>query len=71
MKSRESVLRCDCGFEARAEHEDELVVEVQRHAWEAHAMTLAPEEARSLARADGLQCDLAQANRKLNQGRKS
>jgi hypothetical protein len=55
MKSLERVLRCDCGFEARAEHEDELVAEVQRHAWEAHAMALAPDEARSLA----------QANRKL------
>jgi hypothetical protein len=79
------VLRCDCGFEARAEHEDELVAEIQRHAWEAHAMALAPDEARSLAlRADALQCELAQANRKLekasalpdrvrvdNQGRKS
>lgn len=29
----ERVLRCDCGLEARAEHEDELVAEVQRHAW--------------------------------------
>ena len=49
MKSLEKVLRCDCGFEARAEHEDELVAEIQRHAWEAHAMALAPDEARSLA----------------------
>ena len=57
MTSLERVLRCDCGFEARAEHEDELVAEVLRHAWEAHAMALAPEEARSLA----------QANRKLEQ----
>ena len=49
MKSIEKVLRCDCGFEARAEHKDELVAEVQRHAWEAHGMALSPDEARSLA----------------------
>jgi hypothetical protein len=49
MKSRERVLRCDCGFEACAEDEDELVAEVQRHAWETHAMALALGEARSLA----------------------
>ena len=49
MKSGERFLLCDCGFEARAEHEDELVTEVQRHAWETHAMTLTPDEARSLA----------------------
>lgn len=56
MKSVERVLRCDCGFEARAENADELVAEVQRHAWEAHAMALAPDDARSLALgADGLQ----------------
>ena len=76
MKSLERVLRCDCGFVARAEHEDQLVAEIQRHAREAHAMALAPDEARSLAvRADALQSELAQANRKLektsDQGRKS
>jgi predicted small metal-binding protein len=26
------VLHCDCGFEARAEQEDGLVAQVQRHA---------------------------------------
>jgi len=76
VESRTRILRCDCGFEARAESEDELVGQVQRHAWEAHAMALAPEEARSLAiRADALQCELADASRKLektsDQGRKS
>ena len=69
-------MRCDCGFEARADDEDELVAEVQSHASEAHGMALAPDEARSLAfRAVVLQCELAQANRKLekssDQGRKS
>jgi hypothetical protein len=68
VKSRERVLRCDCGFEARAEHEDELVAEVQRHAWEAHAIALAPDEARSLAfRADVLQREFAQANPKARE----
>ena len=33
-------LQCDCGFTARAEDEDGLVAEVQRHAYEAHGMTL-------------------------------
>ena len=45
----EKVLQCDCGFEARAEHEDGLVAEVQRHAWEAHGMALSPDQALLLA----------------------
>ncbi len=45
----EKVLQCDCGFEARAEHEDGLVADVRRHAWEAHGMTLSPDEALLLA----------------------
>lgn len=49
----QKVLQCDCGFEARAEHEDELVAEVRRHAWEAHGMALSPDQALLLAfRAD-------------------
>jgi hypothetical protein len=43
------VLQCDCGFEARAEDEDGLVAEVQRHAWEAHRMALSHDEALLLA----------------------
>ena len=43
------MLQCDCGFEARAEREDGLVAEVQRHAWEAHGMALSHEEALLLA----------------------
>jgi hypothetical protein len=43
------VLQCHCGFEARAAGEDGLVVEVQRHAWEAHGMALTNEEALLLA----------------------
>ena len=41
----DKVIYCDCGFEARAEHEDELVAEVQRHASEAHGMALSHDEA--------------------------
>jgi hypothetical protein len=45
----ERVLQCDCGFEARADHEDGLVAEVQRHAWEAHGMALSSDQALLLA----------------------
>jgi hypothetical protein len=41
----EKVLHCDCGFEARAADEEELVAEVQRHAREAHGMGLSHDEA--------------------------
>jgi hypothetical protein len=40
---------CDCGFEASARHEDGLVAEVRRHAWEAHRMSLSHDEALLLA----------------------
>jgi Protein of unknown function (DUF1059) len=43
------VLHCDCGFDARAEDEDGLVAEVQRHAREAHGMALSYDEALLLA----------------------
>lgn len=45
----DSVVRCDCGFEARAQREGGLVAEVQRHAWEAHGMALSRDEALVLA----------------------
>lgn len=45
----DKVLHCDCGFEARAPHEDELIAEVRRHAREAHGMTLSEDEALLLA----------------------
>ena len=45
----DKVLHCDCGFEARAAHEDGLVAEVQRHAREAHSMALSHDEALLLA----------------------
>ena len=45
----DKVLHCNCGFEARAQNEDELVAEVQRHAQEAHGMALSRDEALLLA----------------------
>lgn len=45
----DTVLHCDCGFEASAVNEDELVTKVQRHAREAHGMALSHEEALLLA----------------------
>jgi hypothetical protein len=45
----DKVLLCHCGFEACAADEEGLVVEVQRHAWEAHAMRLTAEDALLLA----------------------
>lgn len=44
-----TVLECECGFEASAEDEDELVVEIRRHAREEHGMTLSLGEALQLA----------------------
>jgi hypothetical protein len=41
----DKLIRCHCGFEARAENEDGLVAEVQRHASEAHGMALSHDEA--------------------------
>jgi hypothetical protein len=38
------MLQCDCGFKARAEDEDGLVAEVQRHAREAHGMALSHDD---------------------------
>jgi hypothetical protein len=43
------MLHCECGFDVRAEHEAELVAQVQRHAREAHGMALSDEEALLLA----------------------
>jgi hypothetical protein len=45
----DKVIHCHCGFEARAEHEDELVAHVQRHASEVHGMALSHDEALLLA----------------------
>jgi Protein of unknown function (DUF1059) len=45
----DKVLRCNCGFQARAAYEEGLVAEVQRHAREAHGMALSHDEALLLA----------------------
>jgi Protein of unknown function (DUF1059) len=45
----DTVLHCDCGFEARASDEDGLIAQVQRHAREAHGMSLTHDEALLLA----------------------
>jgi hypothetical protein len=45
----EKVLRCDCGFEARADDEGKLVARVRQHAHEAHGMELSSEQALLLA----------------------
>lgn len=43
------MLRCDCGFEARADDEEGLVAEVRRHARDVHGMALSADEALLLA----------------------
>ena len=45
----DKVIHCHYGFEARAEREDELVAEVQRHASDVHGMALSHDEALLLA----------------------
>ena len=50
----ERLLRCDCGFEVRAEDDAELVAGVQRHAFDAHGMRLTRDDVLQLAlRLDG------------------
>lgn len=44
-----TVLQCECGFEASAEDEDGLVVEIRRHAREEHGMALSLAQALVLA----------------------
>lgn len=41
----EKVLRCDCGYEVRAQSDDELAVGVRRHAREAHRIEFTHDEA--------------------------
>lgn len=40
-----AVIRCECGFEARAADAERLVAEVRRHAAEAHRMPISREDA--------------------------
>jgi hypothetical protein len=44
------LLACECGFEARAPDEDELIAQVRRHAQEAHHMALSHAQALLLTR---------------------
>jgi hypothetical protein len=53
----DKVVQCDCGFEACAADEEGLVAEVQRHAWEAHGMSLSHADALLVA----FRAELAQA----------
>ncbi len=41
----ETVITCECGFEARAADEEGLLAEVRRHAAETHRMPLSHDEA--------------------------
>ena len=43
--SMEKTLQRECGLEARAENDDGLAAEIQRHAVEAHGMALSAEQA--------------------------
>jgi len=45
----ERLLRCDCGFEVRADGDDELVAGVRRHAFDAHGMDLTRDDVLRLA----------------------
>ena len=59
----DKVLHCECGFEARASHEEGLVEEVRRHAREAHGMALSREQALALASRAGPDEDAVAAGR--------
>ena len=43
------MLKCECGFEARAADEEALAAAVRRHALDAHGIAFSPEEALLLA----------------------
>ncbi len=45
----ERLLRCDCGFEVRADDDGELVAGVQRHALDAHGMRFTRDDVLRLA----------------------
>jgi hypothetical protein len=45
----DKVIHCDCGFAASSEEEEGLVAVIQRHAYEAHGMTLSREQGLLLA----------------------
>jgi predicted small metal-binding protein len=43
-------LRCDCGYEVRAQDEPALVQAIRRHAWEVHGIEFSVELALDVAR---------------------
>jgi predicted small metal-binding protein len=45
------VIRCDCGFEATGDGDEELVSRAQSHALEVHGMEMAAEFVLGLAKA--------------------
>lgn len=46
----EKVIHCPCGFVVKAETDDQLVSEAQKHATEVHQMDLTREQALSMAK---------------------
>ncbi len=44
------VINCPCGFVARAETDDELIAQVQKHAKEVHNMNATREEVLAMAK---------------------
>jgi len=46
------VVRCSCGVEIRASDEGKLIRETQSHAEEAHKLSLADEQVRSMMEVD-------------------
>ena len=46
----ELTLRCECGYEARGDDDEQLVAAVRGHARDAHGMTLSLDDARLLVR---------------------
>jgi predicted small metal-binding protein len=57
------VLRCDCGFEVRADDRPGLVAGIRRHAFAAHGIEFTREEAMRLAAGAG--SDAASSNDRM------
>jgi predicted small metal-binding protein len=43
-------LRCDCGYQVRADDDDAFVEAIRRHAWQAHGIEFSVELALEVAR---------------------
>jgi predicted small metal-binding protein len=50
MDARDKRVRCDCGFDAVASDEEELVAAVRRHASETHGIEFTADEALRIVR---------------------